>query len=124
MTDDYIKILDLLKKYLDLLYLGNAGIIAQVFSPHATVSSVTNNKIVSINMDGFHKRIANRKPPASIGEKREDRILMIDISSPTTAIVKLECMISKNHYTDYLSLIKVSEKWGIISKVFHMKHGT
>ena len=75
-------------------------------------------------MDGFRERIATRSSPESVGETRQDNIIMIDISSPTTAIVKLECMILKNHYTDYLSLIKVSEKWGIISKVFHMKHGT
>jgi len=36
----------------------------------------------------------------------------------------VECMILKNHYTDYLSLIKVGEKWGIISKVFHMNPET
>ena len=48
---------------------------------------------------------------------------MIDISSPTTAMAKVECNILKNHYTDYLSLIKVSGKWGIISKVFHMSPG-
>ncbi|HBF00774.1 MAG TPA: hypothetical protein DDW46_06910, partial [Dehalococcoidia bacterium] len=33
-----------------------------------------------------------------------------------------ECMILKNQYTDYLSFIKVSGKWGIISKVFHTSH--
>ena len=72
-------------------------------------------------MIGFNKRIANRKSPKSVGEKREDKILMIDISSPTTAIAKVECMILGNQYTDYLSLVKVHEKWFIISKVFHMK---
>ena len=53
----------------------------------------------------------------------DDKIIMIDISSPTTAMAKVECNILKNHYTDYLSLIKVSGKWGIISKVFHMSPG-
>ena len=121
MTDDYIKILDLLKKYLDLLYHGDTRIIDQVFSPQASVSSVISNKIVSVDMIGFNKRIANRKSPKSVGEKREDKILMIDISSPTTAIAKVECMILGNQYTDYLSLLKVQGEWSIISKVFHMK---
>ena len=121
MTDDYENILDLLKKYLDLLYRGDTRIIDQIFFPEATVSSVTNGKIVSIDMIGFHKRITNRKSPESEGEKRDDKILMIDISSPTTAIAKVECMILGNQYTDYLSLIKAHGKWFIISKVFHMK---
>jgi len=124
MTDDYVKILDVLKKYLDLLYRGDTKIIDQIFSPEAIVSSVTNNIIVSIDMIGFNERIANRKSPESIGEKREDKILMIDISSPTTAIAKVKCMILGDQYTDYLSLIKVQGKWFIISKVFHMKKGS
>jgi len=121
MTDDYVKILDVLKKYLDILYRGDTGIIDQIFSPEAKVSSVTNKKIVSVDMIGFNERITNRKSPESVGEKREDKILMIDISSPTTAIAKVKCMILGNQYTDYLSLIKVQGKWFIISKVFHME---
>ena len=71
-------------------------------------------------MDGFRKRIATRQSPESVGETRHDKIIMIDISSPTTAIAKVQCMILKNYYTDYLTFIKVRGKWGIISKVFHM----
>ena len=120
MNGNYKKILDILKKYLDLIYHGDAEIIKDIFFPEAPVSSVINGKIVSIDMIGFNKRISSRKSPESTGEKREDKILMIDISSPTTAIAKVECMILKNHYIDYLSLIKVRGEWGIISKTFHM----
>ena len=121
MLDNLVKIENVIRIYLDLLYKGDIGLIESVFFQEATVSSVSDGKIISINMDGFRERIATRSSPESVGETRQDKIIMIDISSPTTAIVKLECMILKNHYTDYLSLIKVSEKWGIISKVFHMK---
>tara|TARA_B100001250_G_C19252957_1_gene551546 strand:+ start:190 stop:561 length:372 start_codon:yes stop_codon:yes gene_type:complete len=121
MINDYENIIDLLYKYLDLLYRGETGFIEQVFLPEATVNSVNNNKIVSVDMTGFKERVATRKSPESVGEKREDKILMIDISSPTTAIAKVECMILGNQYTDYLSLLKVQGEWSIISKVFHMK---
>ena len=124
MSDNLVKIENVIRIYLDLLYKGDIGLIDSVFFQEATVSSVSDGKIISINMDGFRERITTRSSPESVGETRQDKIIMIDISSPTTAIVKLECMILKNYYTDNLSLIKVSEKWGIISKVFHMKHGT
>jgi len=120
MDENYVKILDVLKTYFDLIYRGDTDMIDQIFFPEATVNSVNDGKIVSIDMIGFHERIANRKSPESTGEIREDKILMIEISSPTTAIAKVECMILKNRYTDYLSLIKLQGKWGIISKVFHM----
>jgi hypothetical protein len=74
-------------------------------------------------MDGFRKRIAERQSPESIGERRDDKIISIDISSPTTAMVKVKCNILHNNYIDYLSLFKVSGKWKIISKVFHKNPG-
>ncbi len=120
---DLAKIENIIRIYLDLLYKGNVDLIKSVFHQEATVSSISDGKIISINMEGFRKRVATRESPESIGETRHDKIILIDISSPTTAIAKVECMILKNHYTDYLSFIKVSEKWGIISKVFHMSHG-
>ncbi len=124
MSDNLVKIENVIKIYLDLLYKGDIGLIESVFFQEATVSSVSDGKIISINMDGFRERIATRPSPKSVGETRQDKIILIDISSPTTAMARVECMILKNHYTDYLSLIKVSEKWGIISKVFHMNPET
>ena len=123
ISDDLVKIENIIRNYLDLLYKGDVDLIKSVFHQEATVSSISDGKIISINMEGFRKRVATRESPESIGETRHDKIILIDISSPTTAIAKVECMILKNHYTDYLSFIKVSEKWGIISKVFHMSHG-
>ena len=110
----------LIKTYFDLLYKGDKDLIEIVFLPEANVFSLYDDKIVKIDMDGFRKRIAERKSPESIGEMRDDKIIMIDISSPTTAIVKVKCNILHNNYIDYLSLFKVSGKWKIISKVFHM----
>ena len=124
MSDNLVKIENVIRIYLDLLYKGDIGLIESVFFQEATVSSVSDGKIISINMDGFRERIATRSSPESVGETRQDKIILIDISSPTTAMARVECMILKNHYTDYLSLIKVSEKWGIISKVFHMNPET
>jgi hypothetical protein len=123
ISGDLAKIENIIRIYLDLLYKGDVDLIKSVFHQEATVSSISDGKIISINMEGFRKRVATRESPESIGETRHDKIILIDISSPTTAIAKVECMILKNHYTDYLSFIKVSEKWGIISKVFHMSHG-
>ena len=122
ISDNILQIENVLRRYLDLLYNSDTNLIETVFLPEATVNSVADGKIVSIDMVGFRERIAGRQSPASTGEKRDDKIIMVDISSPTTAMAKVECMILKNQYTDYLSFIKVSGKWGIISKVFHTSY--
>ena len=118
-----VEIEKVIRTYFDLLYKGNKDLIETVFLPEANVYSLSNGKIVKIDMDGFWKRIAKRQSPESIGETRDDKIILIDISSPTTAMVKVKCNILHNNYIDYLSLFKVSGKWRIISKVFHMNPG-
>ena len=118
-----VEIEKVIRTYFDLLYKGNKDLIETVFLPEANVYSLSNGKIVKIDMDGFRKRIAERQSPESIGETRDDKIILIDISSPTTAIVKVKCNILHNNYIDYLSLFKISGKWRIISKVFHMNPG-
>ena len=118
-----VEIEKVIRTYFDLLYKGDKDLIETVFLPEANVYSLSNGKIVKIDMDGFRKRIAERQSPESIGETRDDKIILIDISSPTTAIVKVKCNILHNNYIDYLSLFKISGKWRIISKVFHMNPG-
>ena len=118
-----VEIEKVIRTYFDLLYKGDKDLIETVFLPEANVSSLSNGKIVKIDMDGFRKRIVERRSPESIGEIRDDKIISIDIVSPTTAMVKVKCNILQNNYIDYLSLFKVSGKWKIISKVFHMNLG-
>ena len=118
-----VEIEKVIRTYFDLLYKADNDLIETVFLPEANVSSLSNGKIVKIDMDGFRKRIAERQSPESIGEIRDDKIISIDIVSPTTAMVKVKCNILHNNYIDYLSLFKVSGKWKIISKVFHMNPG-
>ena len=118
-----VEIEKVIRTYFDLLYKGDKDLIETVFLPEANVSSLSNGKIVKIDMDGFRKRIAERKSPESIGAIRDDKIISIDMSSPTRAMVKVKCNILQNNYIDYLSLFKVSGKWRIISKVFHMNPG-
>ena len=122
-SESIAEIEKLITTYFDLLYKGDKDLIETVFLPEANVSSLSNGKIVQIDMDGFRKRIAERKSPESIGEMRDDKIISIDISSPTSAMAKVKCNILYNNYIDYLSLFKVSGKWRIISKVFHMNPG-
>ena len=64
--------------YFDLLYKGDKDLIETVFLPEANVSSLSNGKIVQIDMDGFRKRIAERQSPESVGEMRDDKIISID----------------------------------------------
>ena len=53
-------------------------------------------------------------------DARDDAILLIDQSGPTTALVKLKCQIPPRYFTDYLNLLKAGGRWQIVQKVFAM----
>ena len=53
-----------------------------------------------------------------LGLARDDAILLIDQSGPTTALVKVHCQIPPRYFTDYLNLLKVGGQWKVAQKVF------
>lgn len=119
MNADLEQIQQLLNHYFDLLYFGKTDLIPTCFWPVATVNSVENDQIVSIDMEGFNERLLGRQSPSSINERRIDTLKLIDFESPTTAMVKVEVQILGEKYHDYLTLTKCCDEWKIISKVFH-----
>ena len=119
MTDDLAKIEKLVVNYFDLLYFADADLIEKCFFSEATVNSVEQGCLESIDMEGFAARISARPAPSSIKEHREDTLKSIEIESPSTAMVKVEVNILGDRYHDYLTLMKQGSEWRIITKVFH-----
>lgn len=119
LTDDLAKIEKLVVNYFDLLYFADADLIEKCFFSEATVNSVEQGRLVSIDMEGFAARISSRPSPSSIEEHREDTLKSIEIESPSTAMVKVEVNILGDRYHDYLTLMKQGGDWKIITKVFH-----
>ncbi len=64
------------------------------------------------------KMVRERPKPKDKGLRRDDVILMIDQSGPTTAFVKLKCQIPPRYFTDYLDLLKIDARWVVAQKVF------
>ena len=48
----------------------------------------------------------------------DDRILLLDVSGPETALVKVACQIPPRYFTDYLVLNRTRAGWKIVSKVY------
>ncbi|MDE0094860.1 MAG: nuclear transport factor 2 family protein [Gammaproteobacteria bacterium] len=109
----------LVAKYFDLLYFGDTSLISECFWPQATVNSVESGQVISIDMNGFADRLEGRPAPSSIDENRINALKLIELESPTTALLKVEVQILGDRYHDYLTLMKCSDEWKIICKVFH-----
>jgi hypothetical protein len=83
-----------------------------------TLAIRTHGKLVVLPREQWLKAVRERPKPKDKGLPRDDVILMIDQSGPTTAFVKLKCQIPPRYFTDYLNLLKISGRWVVAQKVF------
>jgi Putative lumazine-binding len=121
MSDAKTEIGVLIQNYLDGLYRCDSDLLSRVFHPQALYATAVDASPLIMDMATYLPAVAQRDPPARINAPRHERILLIDIVGPNTALVKLECSFFQKDYIDLLSLIRVDERWQIIAKVFHYK---
>jgi hypothetical protein len=107
-----------IQTYFDGLYEGNADKLAAAFHPVSHLYSEKEGGVADLPREQWLDWVRNRESPAAKGLQRDDRILMLDISGPETAFVKVACQIPPRYFTDYLVLTRTAEGWKIVSKVF------
>ena len=104
--------------YLDGLYEGDTGKLAQAFHEVSHLYSVSDGGVADVPREKWFEFVKGRASPKSKGLKRTDRIVSIDLSGPETAFVKLECSIHPRYFTDYLTLLKLNGGWKVVSKTY------
>jgi hypothetical protein len=104
--------------YLDGLYDGDADRIASVFLPSSALTQVFENELKVTPRDEWLNAVRNRPSPKAGNLARADRILTIDLISPTLAHVKVQCAIPPRYFTDVLSFVKLEGQWRVAQKVF------
>jgi hypothetical protein len=113
MSDDRAAIETAVRIYLDGLYEGDAEKLASLFHP---TSSLTWQE--TLPRDTWLDAVRSCPSAQARGLERNDEILHIDQSSPTTAFVKLERQIPPSYFTDYLCFLKIEGRWRVTQKVF------
>lgn len=107
-----------IQTYLDGLYEGDAEKLAAAFHPTSALTQWFDDKLMITPRNDWLEMVRNRASPKASGLERRDRVLLIDITSPGMALVKLECAIQPRFFTDQLSLLKIEGRWQIVQKVF------
>lgn len=110
-----------IQTYFDGLYEGDADKIASVFHESSALTWEQEGKISILPRDAWLKLVRERPSAKSKGLARDDGILMLDQSGPTTAFVKVKCQIPPRYFLDYLNLIKSDGKWVIVQKIYSVE---
>jgi Putative lumazine-binding len=117
-SDDRSAIEQTIQTYLDGLYDGDADKLAAVFDETSALTFEHNGKVTVLPLAQWLKSVRERPAPKAKGLPRDDAILLIDQSGPTTAFAKVKCQIPPRYFTDYLSLLKLDGRWVVVQKVF------
>ncbi len=108
-----------LQTYFDGLYEGDTAKLGAVFHDVSHLFSVTDGKLADMSREQWFEMVRGRPSAISRDLPRNDWVVHIDRSSPSTAFAKVQCQIPPRHFTDYLTFVKLHDGWRIVSKTFH-----
>ncbi|MCA0343828.1 MAG: nuclear transport factor 2 family protein, partial [Proteobacteria bacterium] len=83
--------------------------------------SATEGKLVNLDVDAYLDLVANRPSPEGKGDVRQDEILSITVSSPTTAHARVKDVYLPKRFVDELTFVLIDGKWQIVAKVWHFE---
>ena len=108
-----------LTDYFDGLYDGDLEKFARVFHEDSHLYFTDGDTVTDWPREKYFEIIAGRPSPASQGLARFDKILSIHKAGPDTALATVNCAVPPRYFTDYLTFLRTSQGWRIISKTFH-----
>lgn len=124
MSDDAAAIREMIQAYLDGLYEGDGDKLERIFHPTSALTFAREGELTAVPRDEWIGSVRSRPSPQAQGLARGDEIILIDQSSPTTALVKVRCQIPPRYFVDYLNLLKIDGRWQVAQKVFAVRTET
>ena len=107
-----------IQTYFDGLYEGDADKLGSVFHESSALTWEQDGKVTILPRDAWLKAVRERPSAKSKNLVRDDAILVLDQSGPSTAFVKVKCQIPPRYFNDYLNLLKTDGRWLIVQKIY------
>ena len=114
---------ELVERYFDLLYTSDLELFDRVFDGQAQLYGLANGAPVVWPAARYRAIIKGRESPQVLGAKREQEILQLDFASDTQAFAKVKVRINEMLFIDYLTALKLTDGWRIVSKTYHLVSG-
>lgn len=108
----------LAKDYFDALYNGDTALFARIFHPDAMLWCAAGGNYTSLTLPAYLTIVSGREAPAARGDRREEAILSLSISTATTAHLRVSELFLPKRFTDDLILLKQDGAWRIVAKVW------
>lgn len=113
-----VGIVTLLDNYFELMHSQDMSLFDKVFHESSSLFGVPDGALNVRSAAVYKEAMLNRQSPAEKGEARRDEILFVDQLNDSLAVARVQLEMMGGVMQDYLSLIKVNEKWFIIAKTW------
>lgn len=100
-------------RYFDSFYDGDVLGLRSLFLDLCKLHTVEDGVLRTEDRDDWLARVGGRPSARSQGLTRHDRIVSVDACSNTIASAKVECAIPPRFFTDYLTLVRVGDRWKV-----------
>jgi Putative lumazine-binding len=109
------------QRYFDLMYDSDTSRFDRVFRATAQLHGFREGQMSMWHAQKFKEVIAGRPSPKSTNAPRQEEILLLDLASPTQALVKVRVRIGAIVFVDYLTYHRIDGEWLITSKAYHVE---
>ena len=108
----------MMNDYFDVMHFQDMDKFDRVFHKDCCLYSAQGGTISLRPYAVYRDAVVNRQSPASLGEQRDDRVLMFDQISPTLAMVKVQLQMFGGVMQDYLNLVWIDGQWWVLAKMW------
>ncbi|WP_454644254.1 nuclear transport factor 2 family protein [Bradyrhizobium liaoningense] len=114
-------LLEAVDRYFTLMYDNDVSQFDRVFAPTAQLHGIRDAELRILPVRDYRTLLASTPSPKSKDAPRLQDVLLIDVVSPTQALVKVRVRIDMLQYVDYLAYHRINDSWLITAKSFHVE---
>jgi hypothetical protein len=108
-------------RYFALMFDNDVSRFADVFASSAQLHGLRDGQMRLLSAQAYQNALASTASPKSKGAPRLEEVLLVDVTSPTQALVKVRVRIDLIQYVDYLAYHRLDGAWLITAKSFHIE---
>ena len=115
---DFTIIEQLINDYFKALHSKDVATIEHIFWSHANITGYYEGEFVHSKLHDYLSILKRMSAPNMIGEDFDMDIVSIELKG-NMAAVKTRYLFQALEYVDFLSLLKIDDKWQIVQKTFY-----
>ncbi|MBR0842395.1 nuclear transport factor 2 family protein [Bradyrhizobium liaoningense] len=114
-------LLEAVERYFALMYDNDVSQFDRVFATTAQLHGFRDAELRILPVRDYRAMLASTPSPKSKHAPRLQEILLVDLTSPAQALVKVRVRIDVLQYVDYLAYHRIDDTWLITAKSFHVE---